>query len=174
MNLEKIVVIPAAQNPLKPATEGPTDAQRLEIVRLGVAEFPYLEVDDRELRRGGVSYTVDTIEEYSKEVAPEDLYLIVGLDAFENLDKWKDYEKLLSLTNLIVVTRPNHQLPFTETDLPEGLRPLVAAFDRQYIALNSGRSIEFVRLNDMDISATEVRKRLRTNRNTDRHLSNWC
>ena len=171
MNLEKIYVVPAAQNPLKPATEGPSDEQRLEMLRRGLDEFPFLEVDDREIRRGGVSYTVDTIESFAKTNAPEDLYLIVGLDAFEEFDKWKNFERILTLANLIVVTRPNHSLPFGEGDLPEGLRPLVAAFDRQYVALTTGRSIEFVRLNDLDISATDVRKRLRSNRNVDRHLS---
>jgi nicotinate-nucleotide adenylyltransferase len=171
MNLAKIVVMPAARNPLKPETEGPTDQQRLDMLQLGLSEFPFLEVSDMEIKRGGASYTIDTVQEFSKTVRPEDLYLIVGLDAFEEFDKWKSFEKVLELANVIVVTRPNHTLPFSEDDLPAGLRPLVAAFDRQYVALHSGRSIEFVRLNDLDISATDVRKRLRSNRNVDRQLS---
>lgn len=171
MKLAKIYVMPAARNPLKPETEGPTDQQRLEMLERGLSEFPFLEVSDMEIKRGGASYTIDTVQEFAKTVRPEDLFLIVGLDAFEELDKWKSFEKILELANIIVVTRPNHTLPFSEDDLPAGLRPLVAAFDRQYVALSSGRSIEFVRLNDLDISATDVRKRLRSNRNVDRQLS---
>ena len=170
MNLEKIYVVPASQNPLKPATEGPTDAQRLEMLKVGTAEFEYLEVDDQEIKRGGKSFTVDTITEYAKKIDAADLFLIVGLDAFEELDRWKDFEKILTLANLIVVTRPNHTLPFTAGDLPEGIQPLVAVFDRQYVALNSGRSIEFVRLNDQDVSSTDIRKRMRSGQNVDRHL----
>jgi nicotinate-nucleotide adenylyltransferase len=168
--LAKIVVVPAAQSPLKPATEGPTDEQRLEMLRRGLAEFSFVEIDEQELRRGGVSYTIQTVENYAKTVAPENLYLIIGLDQLEEFDKWKDYEKILSLANLLVVTRPGHTIPFSTEELPKGLQKLVAAFDRSFVALTTERTIEFVRLNDVDVSATEVRKRLRSGRNTDRHL----
>jgi nicotinate-nucleotide adenylyltransferase len=173
MNLDRVVAIPAARNPHKPPTEGPTDEQRLEILRRGLADLPFVEIDDQELRRGGMSYTVDTLTNYAKEkgVSAEDLYLIIGLDQFEELDKWKDFEKILTLANLIVVSRPKYNMPFSEEDIPEGLRGLVAAFDRQYIALTTGRSIEFVRLQDQDVSASDVRKRLRASLNVDRHLS---
>lgn len=169
--LQKIVVVPAAQNPLKPPIEGPTDEQRLQMLKIGMSELPFVEIDEQELRRGGPSYTVETIESYAKTVAPENLFLIVGMDQFEDFDKWKDYEKILSLANLVVVSRPNHAMPFSVEDLPTGVRKLVAAFDRQYIALTTERAIEFVRLQDQDVSATEVRKRLRSGRNVDRHLS---
>lgn len=170
MGLSKIAVIPAAQNPLKPQTEGPTDEQRLEMLRRGLAEFAFVEIDDQEICRGGVSYTIDTVENYAKHVAPENLYVIVGLDQFEEFDKWKDYERILTLANLVVVTRPNHSLPFSVEEMPQGLQKLVAVFDRAFVALTTERSIEFVRLNDVDVSASDVRKRLRSGRNTDRHL----
>jgi nicotinate-nucleotide adenylyltransferase len=169
-HLGKIVVIPAAQSPLKPPTEGPTDEQRLEMLKRGLSEFQFVEIDEQELERGGLSYTIQTIENYAKHVAPENLYLIVGLDQFEEFDKWKDYEKILTLANLLVVTRPNHTLPFSVDEMPKGLQKLVAAFERSFVALTTERSIEFVRLNDVDVSASDVRKRLRSGRNTDRHL----
>lgn len=171
LGLQKINVIPAAKNPLKPPIEGPTDDQRLEMLRIGLKDIPFVTLDDQELRRGGPSYTIETIENYAKTTAPENLFLIVGLDQFEEFDKWKDYEKILTLANLIVVSRPGHSVPFSADDLPAGLRKLVAAFDRQYIALTTERAIEFVRLQDVDVSASEVRKRLRSGRNVDRHLS---
>lgn len=171
LGIPKINVVPAAQNPLKPPIEGPTDEQRLEMLRIGLKELPFVTIDEQEIHRGGPSYTIETVESYAKTVAPENLFLIVGADQFENFDKWKNYEKILTLANLIVVSRPGHSLPFSADDLPEGLRGLVAAFDRQYIALNTERAIEFVRLQDVDVSATEVRKRLRSGRNVDRHLS---
>lgn len=171
LNLDAVAVVPAAQNPLKPPVEGPTGAQRLEILKVGLKDLPYAVIDDRELQRGGMSYTVDTIRDYAKTVAPENLYLIVGLDQFDTFDKWKEFERILTLANLIVVTRPKHNMPFSEEDLPPGLRPLVAVFDRQFIALTTGRSIEFLRLQDVDVSSTELRKRLRTGRNVDRHVT---
>lgn len=172
LHLDRIIVVPAAQSPLKPAVEGPTDEQRLEMLERGLKEhMEWIAIDRQEIDRGGISYTIDTVKSYAKTVAPEDLYLIVGLDQFEAFDKWKDFETLLTLANLIVVTRPNHQIPFSEDEMPPGLRKLVAAFDRQFIQLSTGRSIEFVRLQDLDVSASEVRKRLRSGRNVDRQLS---
>lgn len=171
LNLDKVIVVPAAQNPHKPPVEGPSSEQRLDMVKIGLAEYSFVEVDEQELRRGGRSYTIDTIESYATIVPPESLYLIVGLDQFEEFDKWKDFEKILSLANLVVITRPNHTLPFSEEEMPSGLRKIVAAFDRQFVALNTGRSIEFLRAQNVDVSASDIRKRLRTGRNVDRHVS---
>jgi nicotinate-nucleotide adenylyltransferase len=172
LNFDLIKVVPAARNPQKPAVEGPTDLQRVEMLRKGLAEFSeFVEVDDLEIRRGGTSYMIDTIKEFSKEIPPEDLYLIIGLDQFEDFDKWKDFEKILTLSNLIVVTRPRHSIPLSEDDVAPGLQKQIAAFDRQFIQLSTGRSVEFVRLQDVDVASTEVRKRIRTGRNVDAQIS---
>ncbi len=172
MNLDVISVVPAAKSPLKPPVEGPSDQQRIEMLERGLREFSdFIVIDDQEIKRGGTSFTIDTVKEYAKTTPPENLYVIVGLDQFDDFDKWKDFDKILTLANLLVVTRPKHNLPFSEEDLPKGLKPLVAAFDRQFIQLETGRSIEFVRLQDMDISASDVRKKLRMGRNVDAQLS---
>ncbi len=171
LNLDHIAVVPAARNPKKSPVEGPSPEQRVEMLERGLSEYPFAVIDDQELKRGGVSYAIDTIRSYAKTVQPQDLYLIVGLDQFEEFDQWKDFTEILNLANLVVVTRPNHQLPFTEDDMPTGLKSMVAVFDRQFVALHSGRSIEFLRLQDVDVSSTEVRKRLRTGRNVDRQVS---
>ncbi len=171
LGLDRIIIVPAAQNPKKLPTEGPTPEQRLEMLRVGFAEYDFVDVDDQELRRGGPSYTVDTVSNWAKTVPPEDLYVIVGMDQFEEFDTWKDYRKILTLSNLIVVTRPGHQLPYAAEDLPEGLRDLTAEFDRSFLALNTERNIEFVRLTDIDVSASDVRKKLRTGRSVDRFLT---
>lgn len=171
LNLDCVAVVPAAQSPLKPSVEGPNADQRLEMVKIGLADFPFVIVDEQEIKRGGSSYTVETLRNYARVVPAESLYLVVGLDQFEEFDKWKEFTEILTLANLVVVSRPSFNPPFGEEDLPAGLRSLVAVFDRQFIALTTGRSIEFVRLQDIDVSATDVRKRLRTGRNTDRHLS---
>lgn len=171
IKLDEIIVIPAAQNPNKPTVEGPTADQRLEMLKRGLAEFDFVSIDEQELRRGGPSYSIDTVKDYAKTIAPENLYVVVGLDQFNDFDRWKSFEEVLTLANLIVVTRPNYTLPFSEEDMPEGLKPLIAAFDRAFVQLTTGRSIEFVRLQDMDISASDVRKRMRSGRNVDAQLS---
>jgi nicotinate-nucleotide adenylyltransferase len=164
-------VIPAAQNPHKGPVEGPTDAQRVKMLEIGLKDLDFVDIDLQEINRGGVSYAIDTVREYATRVKKENLYLIIGLDQFEKLDTWKDYEELLSLTNVIVVSRPGHQMPFSPEDLPPGIQKLVGAFDRSYIQLTTGMGIEFLRLQDVDVSSTAVRKYLRSGRATDRQLT---
>ncbi len=171
MNLDEIFVIPASQNPRKNSIEGASDTQRMEMLEVGLSEFPFVTIDDQELKRGGASYSVETIRSYAANYPAENIYLIIGADQFEEFDKWNEFDKILELVNLVVVTRPQHVLPFSESDLAEGLKPLVEVFDRQYIALKSGRSIEFIRLQDLDIASMDVRKRLRGGLNVDRLLS---
>lgn len=171
LGLDKIAVVPAAQNPKKIPIEGPTNEQRLEMLRIGFSEMDFVEIDDQELKRGGPSYSIETVQEYAKKIGPDELYLIIGLDQFEAFDTWKDFEKIIQLCNLIVCTRPGHQLPFSADEMPEGLKKHVAAFDRSYVQLDTGRGIDFVRLQDVDVSASDVRKRLRSGRAVDRHLT---
>lgn len=171
IGLDNVIVVPAAQNPHKIPVEGPSDEQRVKMLEVGLKEFDFVQIDTQELDRGGLSYTINTIENYAKKVSPESLYLIIGMDQFERFDTWKDFARLLSLCNLIVCSRPGHAMPFSADDLPEGLKPLVAAFDRSYVQLNGGTGIEFVRLQDVDVSASSVRKNLRTGRATDRSLT---
>ncbi len=170
MNFDRIMVVPASQNPLKENIEGPTAEQRLEMVKIGLKDAEFVEVDDQELKRGGKSYSVETVTHYSKEVAPDNLSLIIGIDQFENFDKWKDFDKILSLANLIVLSRPGFQFPFEIKDLPTGLQKLSTEMDRQFVQLKSERSIEFVQIKSSNVSASEVRKKLRSARNVDKLL----
>lgn len=171
LGLDTIVVVPAAQNPQKLPVEGPTNEQRLAMLRIGLSDMDFVAIDEQELKRGGPSYSVDTIADYAGRVRPDDLYLIIGLDQFEAFDTWKEYERILTMCNLVVCSRPGHQLPFSVDEMPEGLKRHVAAFDRSYVQLDTGRGIDFVRLQDVDVSASEVRKRLRSGRAVDRHLT---
>jgi nicotinate-nucleotide adenylyltransferase len=171
IGLDLISVVPAAQNPHKGPTEGPTDTQRVKMLEIGLQDFDFVDIDLQEIKRGGVSYAIETVRDYAKRIKKENLYLIIGLDQFEKLDTWKDYEEILSLTNVIVVSRPGHQMPFSLEDLPAGIQKLTSAFDRSYIQLNTGLGIEFLRLHDIDVSSTNVRKYLRSGRGTDRELT---
>ncbi|MGZ3770294.1 MAG: nicotinate (nicotinamide) nucleotide adenylyltransferase [Bdellovibrio sp.] len=169
--LGKVHVIPAAQNPLKTPLEGPTPEQRLELTRLAFAQYGDVYfVDDQEIKRGGASYTIDTVMNLRKTYEASDLYLVIGADKFEELPQWKDYQKILSETNLIVTTRPGYETPESIDEMPSFLKPLVSDFDFNFIELNTGRNIQFITLRDVDISATELRKWLRTGKPVEKYL----
>ncbi|QLY25416.1 nicotinate (nicotinamide) nucleotide adenylyltransferase [Bdellovibrio sp. KM01] len=171
MGLNKVHVIPAAQNPLKTPVEGPSAEQRLELTKLAFAQYgeTYF-VDDQELKRGGMSYTIDTIMNLRKTYEASDLYLIVGADKFEELSQWKDYSKILAETNLVVTTRPGYDMPESLDEMPGYLKPLVADFDFNFIELTTGRSIQFITLRDIEISSSEVRKWLRSGKPVEQYL----
>jgi nicotinate-nucleotide adenylyltransferase len=171
MGFDLIHIIPNSQNPLKIPMDGPTPEHRLELTRQAFASYgPAFNVNEIELKRGGKSYTIDTVKDLLKDYKSNELYLIIGADNFETFSQWKDYKKLLELVNIVVTTRPGYQIPENETELPDYLTSLVAESDFGTLELSTGRSVEFITLNDLDISSSELRKKLRVGRPADKFL----
>ncbi|MGN0854878.1 MAG: nicotinate (nicotinamide) nucleotide adenylyltransferase [Kiritimatiellia bacterium] len=97
LGLDRLLVIPAAVSPFK--TESPPSFayDRLELVRRAFADVPKVVVDDRELRRGGVSYAIDTVREIAAEHPGAEIVFLVGEDSLAGLPRWKDYDALRRL-----------------------------------------------------------------------------
>ena len=108
--LDRLLVIPANVSPFKvaPPSQG-TDASvtfdRLALVRSAFASIPEAVVDDREMKRGGVSYAIDTVREIAAENPGAELFFIVGEDAAAGLPRWKDYEELKRLCRFVPFPR---------------------------------------------------------------------
>lgn len=155
--LESLHVVPAAIPPhRRPAVASP--AQRLRMVELAVPEFPGLVADDREIRRGGVSYTVPTLESLREEIGPAPLCFVLGADAFAGLTTWFRWQRLFDLAHLIVVQRPGNPLP-----LPDMLAPWVTERLCDGAAALAGRAagaLMFLTVTPRDISATRVRDQI--------------
>jgi nicotinate-nucleotide adenylyltransferase len=109
VNAESIVLIPNAVSPLKQhdATIAPSE-DRLAMCRLAVESAPNLTVDDREIRRTGPSYTIDTIRQLKSDGWPEVSWLI-GADMLNILPRWHKPECLIREANLIVMARPGFE-----------------------------------------------------------------
>lgn len=171
MGFDVIHIIPNNRNPLKIPTETPGNEHRLEMTKQAFSSYGQaFIVDDVELKRGGKSYTVDTIKELLKKYKANELYLIIGADNFESFSDWKDYKKILELCNIVVTTRPGYQIPESETEWPDYIAPLVEESDFGTLELKTGRSVEFITLDDLDISSSELRKKLRLGRPVDKFL----
>ncbi len=169
--LDKIVVIPTYQSPLKTQVEGPTPEQRLEMVKLALQGFGnQFEVDDQEIKRGGTSYTIDTVKQYRKKIEADDLYLILGADHLELLSSWKDFKTLLKEVNIVFTTRPGFEIPTSKEQLPDYLQDMILDYDFNFMELTTGRNIQFVRIPDVDVSASDLRKKIRTQRPVDKFL----
>lgn len=169
--LDKIVVVPTFQSPLKTQVEGPTPEQRLEMVKLALQGFgTQFEVDDQEIKRGGTSFTIDTVKQYRKKIDADDLYLIVGADHLELFNSWKDYKELLKEVNVVFTTRPGFDIPTAKEQLPAYLQDQILEYDFNFMELKTGRNIQFIRVPDVDISASDLRKRIRSARPVDKFL----
>lgn len=98
LGLDLVKVVVANVSPFKTDTANESFPwNREELVRAAFADMPKVEVDDRELRRGGVSYAIDTVREIAAEHEGAELYFIIGEDSLEGLPRWKDYEELTKL-----------------------------------------------------------------------------
>lgn len=140
LGLEKLVFIPAKDPPHKPAVATPPDL-RLAMVRAAIEGDPRFEVDDLELRRDGVSYTVDTLREYRSRFADAELVFLLGIDQFRALSSWREPDEVARLATLAVVEREG-----------ETLRPT-----------GPYQAVE-VPIPRIDVSSTEIRERAREGR----------
>lgn len=110
LRLPEIRFMPAGSPPHRSGTVA-SNAQRLDMVRAAVAGQPGFTVDDREIRKSGLSYTVETLADLRAEYPDRPLCLIIGMDAFLGLPKWHRWRDLLSLGHLVVAHRPGWAAP---------------------------------------------------------------
>lgn len=97
---ERVFVLPAALNPFKAdrTIAGHLDARlRVRLLRLAFAGFERVTVDERELRRGGVSYAIDTVREFAAEYPGAEICFLIGEDSVAGLSRWKDFGELRRL-----------------------------------------------------------------------------
>lgn len=159
--LEKIKAVPSYVSPLRAQTQGSTAEQRVAMLEKGIIGYEDLiEVDTREVDRGGTSYTIDTLKSYQSEGSTQ-LFLIIGMDQFLQFDQWKDFDQILKMADLIVTSRPGLELPLTTEEWPVAVRGLVEDVDSNQAMLKTGRTIYFYQLKDVEASGTEIRKKIR-------------
>ena len=112
LGLERVIFIPAKLPPHKRAAALADGADRLAMVRLAVAGNPALAVSDIELRRPGVSYTVDTVRALREKLgAGTQIYFLIGMDTVAELAAWREVARLARLCKFVPLSRPGHASP---------------------------------------------------------------
>lgn len=106
LGLDRIFFVPAAQSPFKTNAKPAPDAVRLRLLRLALAGKTYCEVDDQEIQRGGISYTVDTLRAYAKKFPGAELFYLIGADNAAKLNGWREPTELARLAEFVAVPRP--------------------------------------------------------------------
>lgn len=112
LKLERIFFIPAAQSPFKPDVKPTLAAERLRMLRLALARNSRAEVDDQEIKRGGISFTIETVRDYSRRFPNAKLFYLIGADHVAQLPKWREAGELATLVEFLIIPRPG------ETKLP--------------------------------------------------------
>ena len=141
LNLDRLIFVPTGAQPFKvdrpPVASG---QDRVEMLRLAVADDANYVVDDAEINRKGLSFTVDTLEHLAGRHAGSQLFFLLGQDSLAGFPQWRNPKRILELATLAVVTR---------SDSPDA---------------GAGRNAEgiiMVSTRRIDVSSTEVRERLR-------------
>jgi nicotinate-nucleotide adenylyltransferase len=113
LGLERLFFIPAAQSPFKPDSKPTSGTDRLRLLRLALAGKAWCEVDDQELNRGGVSYSIDTVRDYHRRFLDAEIFYLIGGDHVQKLPSWREAEELARLAQFVVVPRPGQtEIPF--------------------------------------------------------------
>jgi len=111
LGLDRLFFVPAARSPFKPETPPAPDAVRLQLLRLALAGKTNCEVDDQEIRRGGTSYTIETLRDYAKRFPQAELFYLIGADNAAKLNEWREAGELAKLAEFIAVPRPGGAAP---------------------------------------------------------------
>jgi nicotinate-nucleotide adenylyltransferase len=109
--LDRLFFVPAAQSPFKPGARLATPAARLRLLRLAMPGRTRWEIDDQELRRGGISYTVETLADYHLRFPQANLFYLLGADHAARLPEWQQAEKLARLASFALFPRPGAAPP---------------------------------------------------------------
>lgn len=118
LDLARLFFIPAAQSPFKPDSQPTPARERLRLLRLALAGKTWCEIDEQEIRRGGVSYTIDTARDYAGRFPEAQIFYLIGADHLPQLPKWRAAEGLARLVEFVVIPRPGQ----AETPFPAPFR----------------------------------------------------
>jgi nicotinate-nucleotide adenylyltransferase len=118
--LDRLVIVPAAQAPMKPSEAQSSAEERLAMIRAATEWDTRFEVSDFELRKGGVSFTIDSARHFRALYPDDELYWVIGGDQLPKLHLWKDIGELATIVEFIFLERPGYPVKATP-DIP-GLR----------------------------------------------------
>ena len=140
-HFDKIVFVPAHIPPHKKERKISSVALRLEMLKIATIDNPNFEISDIELKRGGISYSLETIHTYKEQTGldREDLYYLIGSDSLKQLQTWQNPKAILEECQLIVAIRPG----FRPSDIPNWILA----------------KVQFANIPRIEISSTQIRAR---------------
>jgi len=159
LHLDEVHLVPAHDPPHREEDPRCSAFHRFALIALAIETFPWMRASDRELRRTGPSYTINTLRAlHGDGWRPAQLFFIIGTDAFAEIAGWRAYPAVLDAANFVVIARPGTAIQVALGRVPgveERLRP--TGIDRPDPAKTAVRVVE---ARTRDVSSTMIRARL--------------
>lgn len=140
LGLDTVVFVPAANQPLKADHAVASTTQRLAMVQALIAGDARLAVDPVEVERGGLSYSVDTVEHFARQFPAAERFFLIGADVVSTMGNWRAPDRIAELARIVVLRRGDEAVPGV-TGVPGGATVLATR--------------------RIDVSSTEIRERVR-------------
>ena len=106
LGLDRLFFVPAAQSPFKAEKQIAPAEIRLKLLRLALARKTDCEIDEQEIRRGGISYSIDTLRDYARRFEKAELFYLIGADNISKLNQWREANELAKLAEFVAIPRP--------------------------------------------------------------------
>ncbi|MEE9615104.1 MAG: nicotinate-nucleotide adenylyltransferase [Thermodesulfobacteriota bacterium] len=161
LGFARVIFIPVCLPPHKDGEGIPPAAERLDMVRLAIEGNPAFEASDIEIKRGGRSYTVETVKALGEDGTGLEPAIVVGADSFNEITTWCEYEKLFTLADFVVVPRPGHAAKKIAEVVPVELaRKFCYDAEKEAYVSSYGHSVTYFDTTLMDISSSDIRRRV--------------
>ena len=168
-DLEKVIFIPAFRSPHKLAIQPESCKHRLAMLALALENRPTFSMNKMEIEKQAVSFTIDTLKALKSENPDWSLFLILGADAFQAIDTWKQSSQLLNFCNILVGKRPGADFKISESvknklslTKPVTIGPSPKFGTELVIFKNTKKEAQvvFFQISPLDISSKEIRRRI--------------
>ena len=161
--LKKVIFIPARFPPHKNGESVVSSEHRFQMLKLAIHDNPAFTVSDFEIRRNCTSYSIFTIEYFQKKTGSKtSLFFLMGIDSFLEIDTWKEFNRLFSLTNFIIMARPGYSKKEINKLLPVDVMKnfYYNSKEKGYVH-SSNHKIFFKEVTSLDISSSVIRSRIK-------------
>ena len=160
LQLDHLFLLPCCEPVHKDGLKYPSN-DRLKMLNLALEKFSTLEIDSREILRGGGSYMIDTLHELKQIYRDEPICLIIGMDSFLKIKTWKDWQEFSKLAHLVILQRQGFDIIDSSLDSFHNTK------DINQLRLESKGLLYFSNCPKINISSSDIRDRIAANQNLD-------
>ncbi len=160
LQLDHLFLLPCCEPVHKDGLKYPSN-DRLKMLNLALEKFSTLEIDSREILRGGGSYMIDTLHELKQIYRDEPICLIIGMDSFLKIKTWKDWQEFSKLVHLVILERQGFNIIDSSLDSFHNTK------DVNQLRLESNGLLYFSNCPKINISSSDIRDRIAANQNLD-------